>query len=210
SPCVPLSLAREESSLRASVEMTGPARVLIEITDSNPQQTLFVSRELTFEPYDGAIERARAIGLALGVLSSTLTHPNSSPLPDSEPDSEPTPNEDTVSESDSKKKVSRAQTEADKSPLPSYFVYAGLGAEVGPSWVAGGPSGSFAVAKLLSSSWGVALEGKGGFTRARESRPRLLHVDVLAGPLFYRTHAHAFTWAILSGGITWTEARLPL
>jgi hypothetical protein len=208
SPCVSQSEAHIESTLRASVEMTGPARILIEITDSHPRRTLFVSRELTFESHDDSIERARAIGLALGVLSSTLTQHDYSPPKQKEPELDDRDSDDADLERE-KKNFVRSSIETDEKHPELYLLQAGFGAEAGPSWVTASPAGAITLTRLFTPSWGVTVQGKGGIIRARESRPRLLHVDILSGPFLYRSGARGFTWVLLSGGITWMEARLP-
>src|SRR5690606_3174539 len=72
-PCIEPTEATESDTLRGFVDFSGGTRITLEVTDTDPSRSLYASRELFFDAEDNREERARAIGIALGVLATTLT-----------------------------------------------------------------------------------------------------------------------------------------
>lgn len=56
----------------ARIEATGSEHHLVDVTLSDQGQQLYASRELSFKPEDEESERARSLGLSVGVLANSL------------------------------------------------------------------------------------------------------------------------------------------
>jgi len=59
----------EETPADARIERIAPTRFSMEITLENNQQQRLISREFTFKSEDAPLERARSLGLSLGLLA---------------------------------------------------------------------------------------------------------------------------------------------
>jgi hypothetical protein len=82
-----------EGPTDARIERIGPARFSMELALETNQQQRLISREFTFKPEDAPLERARALGLSLGLLARNARAPE--PAPESPPES-PTPLDATL------------------------------------------------------------------------------------------------------------------
>lgn len=147
--------------LNATVDATSPDRVLLEVSGIQQHRDVFASREVSFQPQDDPNERARSVGLALGVLATSLTSSVSEPELSSAQERTPPNDERSIP--------------ARRDPLypPPLFVGVALGAEFFPSWMKLGPSvqGHVTVQPLRLLSLELRLNGT--FLGGQGSTPRI-------------------------------------
>lgn len=122
-----------ETVLQATVDVTTHDRVLLEVTGTQEKRQVFVSWEVTFQPEDAPLERARSVGLALGVVATSLTTETSKEpeQPDPRPPDPAPPKEDLT-------RPGQGVSPIDQ--LPRALLGVGLGAGWMPSWKKFGPS----------------------------------------------------------------------
>lgn len=203
--CVDISEARLGDTLRASVDFSSDTRVTLEITDTDPGRSLYASRELFFEQGDDAEERARAIGLALGVLATTL----SKGRPPAK-EEEPPPKTDPASAEAPAKEVEDDVSSTKKPPLGRgpWGVSLSGGARFVPSWGVAAPTGAFGLLGYPHPSWGGLLRTQLASFPPSSRNVSMTHVAVTLGPSFRTKTSPFFLSAAFTAGFQSTEARL--
>jgi hypothetical protein len=91
--------ATEDGSQDARVEVLGDNSISLEVEQASSTTKLSASRELTFDASDGPIDRARAVGLSLGLMvrilrskvNAALVTPEPAASKKSDPSQEPPP-----------------------------------------------------------------------------------------------------------------------
>lgn len=203
--CIEIPEATEADTLRASVDFSNEMRVVIEITDRAPGRNLYASRELFFEPSDDREERARAIGLALGVLATTLG--SGRQLVD---EAEPLPSDSSPSDSPETHANERdPETSKNASPLLGpWGMSLSLGMSLLPSWGEPSPTGAFGVLGFPHPNFGGKLRAQLAASLAGTRDVAMTHVAATLGPMFRTRTSPFFFTASVAGGIQTTEARL--
>ncbi len=204
-PCIQLSEATEADTLRASVDLSGGTRVTLDVTDTDPNRSLYVSRELFFDLQDDKAERARAIGIALGVLATTLTDGRHEPQSDAS-DAEPSPPDENPNDESPVDEPTAANS--DTSPLRPWGLGLAAGLTLDPRWSDGAPSGALSLMGYPHDNWGALLRGQGTWFPSDSRNVPLRQLSVSLGPSFRSTPAPVYLTSTLTFGLVHTEAHL--
>lgn len=206
--CIDASEATEADTLRATVDFSSDTRVTIEITEADPRRRFFSSRDLFFEVSDDREERARAIGLALGVLATTLdadrpTVEEGPPLPKKNSDDAP-----ARSPGEEENGLASLSPRTARSSLGAFGLSISGGLSLLPSWGVAAPTGALGVLGFPHPNWGGVLRAQ---LAAYPQGPRnisMTHVSATLGPSFRTRTSPFFVSALIAAGIQTTEARL--
>lgn len=203
-PCIEPADATEADTLHGFVDFSGGTRITLEVTDTDPGRSLYASRELFFEAEDNREERARAIGIALGVLATTLTKGRAEAPEDESPEEDP--QHPILAEEPSSAALEAVEVEA---PRPrSWGLWASAGATIDPRWGSAAPSGAFGIVGYPQENWGALLRGQGAwFAPGAQSIP-LTQLSASLGPSFRTTQSPLYFSTALTLGVHFTQARL--
>lgn len=202
-PCILPSEATATDTFRASVDVGEGTRVTLEVTDTDAARSLYASRELSFDRGDDREERARAIGLALGVLATTLSKDR---MPVSEPSASSGASESPpqIAEVDPKP-IETTPGGTDDEP---WGLWPAVGGTVDPSWGAAAATGSLGVFGFPHPHWGVLVRGQGSWFGPGERSIPVTVISAAIGPAFRSASGLVFFGAAVTGGVHLTEARL--
>lgn len=204
--CIDISEASEADTLRAVVDFSSDTRVALEITDTDPGRSSYSSRELFFEPEDDPEERARAIGLALGVLATSMSKGRPPVVEDPSP---PAAEDDpALSELPEKEAVTTVPAPPTPSSQGPWGVALAGGARFVPRWGVAAPTGVLGLLGYPHPSWGGLLRGQLASFPASSRSISMTHISVSLGPSFRTTTTPFFLSVALTAGIQATEARL--
>lgn len=208
--CVDQSHAEGSETLRAVVDFESETRVTLEVTDTSPARRLYASRELNFEPNDDREERARAVGLALGVLATALDTERP-PLKEEVPppeDDNTAPSRDTPPED---RPASAESYPRHKMPTPgrgTWGVSLSGGARVVPSWGVSAPTGALGLLFYPHPNWGGLLSAQFASFPPGARNISMTHASATLGPTFRTVTSPFFLSTALALGVQSTEARL--
>jgi hypothetical protein len=208
--CIDASQADESETLRAVVDFEGETRVTLDVTDTDPAHLLYAFRELTFEPSDDREERARAIGLALGVLATAQDRespPNKPEPPPPEETREPPPR----AQEPQKKRATEEPLLQPKTAAPArgpWGVALSGGARVVPSWGVGAPTGVLGLLGYPVPNWGGLFSAQLASFPPGSRNISMTHISATLGPTFRTVTSPFFLSGALTAGVQSTAARL--
>lgn len=188
--CVEMSTQAGAYAFSARVEGTGSEHLLVDVTLRAHGQQLYASREISFQPEDEEGERARSLGLAVGVLAHSLEEEHSARRPP--PPAEDTSSQDPPEENeDPPLKATTLQAEqARKAPPPkkqddnhSTTLLLGLegGLQYDPTWKGVAPGGGGFVGVGLSPQLLVMGRFFAAHQRPSDERPGLTFLAPSSG-----------------------------
>lgn len=168
--------ASPEAKSTSKIERVSSERFLMEVVVNTAQRERLISREFTFKSEDEPLERARALGLSLGLLART----SSTDAVNEEEATTPTPSPAPLSTEpmmSTEGKRPSARREGRQRPSVYSEVSAGIGADLGLSAPVFGGSFKAWMAPTSRMFTGVGLAVAG--TRATDSALRVVRVSPL-------------------------------
>lgn len=213
--CVEQTVENASSPFLATVESTSNEHVLIEVTMRGKGQQLYSSREISFQPEDALTERARSLGLSLGVLANQLVIEEETPSPPAAPTlAEPVPPlaKSTTTKEPAPPPVRAARRKTKKptrkSSGGSYFIGLSVGADLNPTWQGTAPSVDTSLSWLPLSSFVLVGRLSYAYQPSGDERATLSFFSPSAGAgwVFSLHGMHIFTLA--EGGVEQVTASI--
>jgi hypothetical protein len=204
------------------VEPTSSEHVLIAVKLHRESQQLYSSREISFQPEDAQAERARSIGLSLGVLANTLlaeqetqaasggnasretlvaveaeTKTGAPPPADAENETSSEAREPAPPE---KSEPVETRQDPPRHDPARFFLGISAGVDLNPTWRSIGPSADLSIGLLPLPS--LVLQGRfsAAHHRGQGERPALVQLSPSVGAGWYFDFQSLGLLPLLEGG----------